>query len=351
MIIKQATLQDTSLFGKWDEYVSHHPLGSAYHYSAWLVAVSNVYEQGAIFFYAEDEHGIVGILPAAVIAPPLLPKSICSLPYCDMGHILSDSHAIEKALILHIQNYAHAKGISCIDYRSGLRETPFTQTETAELTGKKVSMKMQLAASSTEQMASYKSKLRSQINKSIKNGCTIKLAQDISLLDDFYAVFSRNMRDLGSPTHKKCWFKQIMLNYQEKVCMGVVYHAGKAIGAGIILCHPTMCSIPWASTIAQYNKLAPNMLLYATLIGYAADSGCSVFDFGRSTLNEGTYRFKKQWGAEAFALDWFELGHAEVNTDIKGTSPARRLVEQIWRKLPLPVSTAVGSSVRGYISL
>ena len=351
MNIKIATLQDTALLTRWDEYVIRHDCGSAYHFSAWLVAVSNVYEQEAVFFYAEDEQGIIGVLPAAVIAPPLLPKSICSLPYCDMGHILSDSSDVEKALILHLQEYAKTKGISCIDYRSGLRETHFTKAETSELTGKKVSMKMPLAPSSTEQMANYKSKLRSQINKSSKNGCTIKLAQDVSLLDDFYAVFSRNMRDLGSPTHKKCWFKHIMLSYQDKVCMGVVYHEGKAIGAGIILCHPTMCSIPWASTIAEYNKLAPNMLLYATLIGYAADSGCTTFDFGRSTLNEGTYRFKKQWGAEPFALDWFELGHAEVDVETKGPSAARRLVEQIWRKLPLPLSTAVGSSVRGYISL
>jgi lipid II:glycine glycyltransferase (peptidoglycan interpeptide bridge formation enzyme) len=39
------------------------------------------------------------------------------------------------------------------------------------------------------------------------------------------------------------------------------------------------------------------MLLYWTMIRDSIERGYKVFDFGRSTPNEGTYNFKKQWGA------------------------------------------------------
>jgi hypothetical protein len=36
----------------------------------------------------------------------------------------------------------------------------------------------------------------------------------------------------------------------------------------------------------------------------AAARGCTTFDFGRSTPNEGTYKFKEQWGASPVPLYW-----------------------------------------------
>jgi hypothetical protein len=46
------------------------------------------------------------------------------------------------------------------------------------------------------------------------------------------------------------------------------------------------------------------------------------FDFGRSTMNEGTYKFKKQWGCEPTQLHWSEIasGHVVENEVTYATS-------------------------------
>ena len=55
---------------------------------------------------------------------------------------------------------------------------------------------------------------------------------------------------------------------------------------------------------ARTRELCPNHLLYWSIIETAIAAGCEVLDFGRSTPNEGTYKFKEQWGAEPLTLHW-----------------------------------------------
>ena len=85
-----------------------------------------------------------------------------------------------------------------------------------------------------------------------------------------------------------------------------------------------------------------------------------TFDFGRSTFGEGTYRFKAQWGAEPQLLNWYDaakqsqqdfemLSNNERESAPKGR--LRPLVESIWAKLPLSVTTSVGPRIRKHISL
>ena len=352
MNISITYLNDRTAIKQWHNYINDHPQATAYHNIAWLQAVETTYQQQALLIMAYEAGRVVGVLPLVIMKRPLVQNAICALPYCDMGHALGTDDHITQGLETFAQEYASKHGFSHLDYRNGSSMTAITADQMNEYNGQKVTMKMPLASSSEAQMASYKSKLRSQIRKAEKNGLTIKLTHKTDLLSDFYRVFSHNMRDLGSPTHSKCWFANIMTFYQKKACMAVVYQGDIPIGAGIILMHGNLCSIPWASTVAQYNRLAPNMMLYADLIGFAADHGMQYFDFGRSTLNEGTYKFKKQWGAVPYPLQWVDLCNP-VSSSPQGTgdSAVKATLIQVWRNLPLSVTTTVGSRVRGYISL
>jgi hypothetical protein len=88
------------------------------------------------------------------------------------------------------------------------------------------------------------------------------------------------------------------------------------------------------------------------VLSEAITKGAQVFDFGRSTVNEGTYNFKKQWGSQPAPLHWatYEGGNLVEVLDI-GKSKARDLVESIWKKLPLWLVNYVGPKVRKFVSL
>jgi len=210
-------------------------------------------------------------------------------------------------------------------------------------------MILPLPGSSEQLWRSFKSKLRSQVRKAEKNDLRFRWGK-LEDLPDFYRVFSRNMHVLGSPVHSKAWIKEVLVNYGENGRMGLVFNGDQLVGCGIIIFTNHTVSIPWASTLREYNRLSPNMMLYWNFLKYSADNEKRVFDFGRSTFNEGTYRFKKQWGAEPEPLFWYRLSRRKTE---EGSSQgrARNRLERIWQKMPLGIVNYIGPKVRKYISL
>ena len=208
-------------------------------------------------------------------------------------------------------------------------------------------------------MASFKSKLRSQVRKPGRDGLYARLG-GLELVDDFYPVFEENMRDLGSPVHSKEWIKSILEAYDSRARCGLVYMPdGSPAACGIILLHDYTVSIPWASSLRRFNRYSPNMLLYWSFLEYAADNGFAFFDFGRSTPGEGTYKFKEQWGARPEPLAWMQInpGSGKVepirqgNDQERAQSGLRNIAEKIFQSMPVPAATFVGSRIRKYISL
>ncbi len=94
------------------------------------------------------------------------------------------------------------------------------------------------------------------------------------------------------------------------------------------------------------------MLLYWNFLKYASGNGYARFDFGRSTANEGTYKFKAQWGAKPVPLHWSYIlvNNKELNFDTPG-SAKRKQIERLWQNLPLEMANCIGPAIRKHISL
>lgn len=353
--VKQATLSDHA---RWDEFVENHPDASPYHLSAWLKAVETAYQHRCFYLIAEQENTLIGILPLVIIKPPLLSGSLCSLPFCDVGGVLSHNEQAAAELLKAATAIAqqHTSGKMALRASAPVSTEPAPDSKPdpgSEAQNQKVRMLLNLPESAEQLFASFKAKLRSQVRKAEKNGISYRQANDQYALDAFYTVMQANMRLLGSPVHAKQWFEQIIHQYGDKAQIGLAEKDGLVIGAAIILLCGQTVTVPWASTLAEYNRLSPNMLLYWGLLSYAADNGYKRFDFGRSSIGEGTYRFKKQWGATPIALDWKEYDQQGLVTvsAAPGNSKLRPLIASTWAKLPEPITNKLGPIFRRYISL
>jgi FemAB-related protein (PEP-CTERM system-associated) len=339
-------------FTVWDEYVKQHSSASAYHRIAWMQAVEGGYKHKCFYWIAKQSDGtVVGILPTVLIAPPFSKGNLCALPFCDVGGILADNDEVHTGLLNQALQYCKEQNIEVFDNRSSVKSEQLLDDE--DLPATKVRMLMDLPEDSDALFSGFKSKLRSQIRKSEKNGLTAQTGNSSLFVNEFYQVFTRNMRDLGSPVHSKKWFEQIISSYGEDAIIATVYSDNQIVGAGIVLFNGEKACIPWASTNADFNRLAPNMLLYWTLLKYVNDRGCKEFDFGRSTLGEGTFKFKKQWGAKPELLKWQKYNSAGqlIEESAGEVGKLRTLVENIWRKLPVNISEYIGPKIRKYISL
>lgn len=336
-----------------DALVRRVPGQSPYLLSGWRRAVSKAYGYQSAALVWREAGEVLGFLAYCTVKDPFGRSQAVALPYCDIGGPVALNRGIADAL------QAYFAGTVCSAQARGgdLRvQGERAGEDEQQLVGKKVNMLLALPDNEDALLAAYPPKLRSQIKKAGKNGLNAEIRTDATGLDDFYQVYSRNMHRLGSPAHSQAWFAAVLAEYQQQdeAILALVYLGQQVVGAAIVLRCGEQAVIPWASTLAEYNSLAPNMLLYWSVQAWLCQNGVRVFDFGRSTYGEGTYRFKKQWGAEPGLLHWQRFDHAGQSINaaaVTSDGKIRALAERVWRTLPEPLMTALGSALRRYITL
>ncbi len=291
---------------------------------------------------AEDGAGkILGILPLVHLASVLFGNFIVSMPYFNYGGICADTPEAGRELFKEAVRIAEKEGAEHIE----MRHTRPTDLDVKEKRAK-VSMKLSLPGTSGELWKSFPSKLRNQINRPLKESMLARVGGHEEL-DDFYKVFSANMRDLGTPVYPKDFFRNILNEFPDTAWIITVrLKNGGPAAAGFFTGFKDTVEIPWASSLRSCNKYAPNMLLYWTGLKTAAGKGYKVFDFGRSTPGEGTYRFKEQWGAVPAQLYWhYWVRNNGPMPELNPKNPRYRLGIKLWKKLPVGLTRIMGPMI------
>jgi hypothetical protein len=84
------------------------------------------------------------------------------------------------------------------------------------------------------------------------------------------------------------------------------------------------------------------MLMYRQLLDRSVRRGQRVFDFGRSTVDSGTFRFKKQWGASADPAVWqYAMKEGDVR-DMRPDHPRFQRAIRLWQRLPVRLTRYLG---------
>ena len=157
------------------------------------------------------------------------------------------------------------------------------------------------------------------------------------------------MRDLGTPTQPLALFEALAETFPSDVWFGCAYDGKRPIAAGCGLRGRDELEMTWAASLAQYNALAPNMLLYWAFMERAAEQGLSTFNFGRCTPGSGTHRFKQQWGTRDEQLWWYQSGGASGAATPSPTDGKYSLGPRLWKHLPERVATVLGPHIVRYI--
>jgi hypothetical protein len=159
------------------------------------------------------------------------------------------------------------------------------------------------------------------------------------------------MRDLGSPVHSKKFFATMFAQFGEQARIVLVREGQQPIGGLVCLFFKKTATVPWASSLRQFLAKCPNNLAYWEAMQYASARGCTMFDFGRSTVGSGTYQFKRQWGAEPIQIYGQMLGRKDQRTmGPHAESPLLQAAAQFWKRLPVSLSRVIGPRIRKYIT-
>lgn len=325
----------------WDRYVTASDSASCYHLSRWKNVIEESFGHKTFYLFSTDGDGnINGMLPLVMMRSFLFGNFMVSLPYFNYGGVCADTPEIAMGLIDDAVVLARREGSSHIELRHTCHLNGLPEKKG------KVSMRLELCGNPDELWARFPSKLRSQIRRAQKEGMVARFGRENELAA-FYRVFSTNMRDLGTPVYGISFFRNILKTFPESSWICTIYDKeDRPVASGFLMEFKGMLEIPWASSLRDFNHLSPNMLLYWSVLSSACRRNISVFDFGRSTPGEGTYRFKEQWGAKPVQLYWhYWMRDGRTLPELNPKNPKYSLAMQIWKRLPVAITKVIGPTI------
>ena len=318
----------------WDAFVNTRADAAGYHAWNWRRVFTNAFGHEPVYLIARHGQQVAGVLPLVQIKSLLFGNSLTSLPFLNYGGVIADTAGTAEKLIAAASEQAQARRCKHVELRHVARQFPHLPCKTH-----KVAMHLPLTVSIWDDLDR---KVRNQIRKAEKSGLVVERGGE-ELLGDFYTVFARNMRDLGTPVYSRRLFEEVLRTFPDRAQLHIVRLKDQPIAAGLTYRTQSMVQLPWASSIREFNSLCANVLLYWDAIQFAQSSGAGVFDMGRSTPNEGTFKFKAQWGAVPVPLHWeYQLSSAGSLPNVSPANPKFQLAIALWQKLPLGVATRVG---------
>jgi FemAB-related protein (PEP-CTERM system-associated) len=324
----------------WDAYVGTRPEASGYHLWAWRRVFERAFGHRTVYLAALRGDAITGILPLVLFRSALFGKFAISLPFVNYGGIVADDEEAARALLTSASEAARTAGCTHLELRHTTRRFEDLPCKTH-----KVGMFLPIEGDEAALWAGLDRKVRNQVRKAEKSGLTAVVG-GAELLDGFYTVFAENMRDLGTPVYSPRFFREVFAAVPDACRVFAVRNVGTTVAAGIGYRHGTSIEVPWASSLRAFRALSPNNLMYWSVLKWAAAEGLRVLDFARSTPEEGTFHYKRQWGAEPAPLHWeYALFAGHRLPDQSPKNPKFRYAIEIWKRLPLALTTRLGPHI------
>jgi FemAB-related protein (PEP-CTERM system-associated) len=337
--VEGAALQAPAIAGDWRELTVAR--GAFCSDLGWLHALAQGMKHDPYGLIARRKQKIVGVLPLAFIKSALFGKFLVSLPYVNTAGLVATDDEVAGALIEGAAVLADRLDVRYLELR---HETEWTHTRFTHQQTEKVHMRLSLPESSDELWKQLTPKVRNQIRKGEKQDFDVRWG-GLEQCGDFYKVFSRNMRDLGTPVFSRRLFEAILEQFPQQAEFCTLHADEKPVATALLVHGSHVTQVPSASALREFNSKNANMFLYWQLLCRAIGRGQPRFDFGRSSTDSNTFRFKKQWGAQPEPAIWqYYVRRGDVS-DMRPESRKYRYLIKVWQHLPVGVTRWIGPPI------
>jgi FemAB-related protein (PEP-CTERM system-associated) len=324
---------ETYLVRGGNSHLSRHP--------AWLPILERSMGHTPYCLEAVRDEQTTGFLLLAHVRSLLFGRFLVSLPYVNYGGPIADDEATARGLIDHAVQLADRLGVRYLELRNerAISHPALTASRTD-----KVHMRLNLPAKADLLWDGLSAKVRNQVRKGQKSELTF-ISGGAELLSEYYTVFSENMRDLGTPVFGRGLFGHTLRELGDRAELCVVRTAQQPVAAALLLHGWGVTEVPSASCLRKFNHTCANMLLYWNLLERAIARAQSCFDFGRSSKDSNTFRFKKQWGAEPVQAAWQYYVRSGHVSEMRQDNPRYQRLIRAWQRLPVWLTRLIGPSI------
>ena len=308
----------------------------------WLNVFGQTFGHTPYFIEARTPDGIpLGHLPLCLVQSRLFGRFLVSLPYLNSSGVATSFPDVATQLVDRAVRLADELDVRHLELR---HEQPIKSTHFNDVMDRKVHMRLDLPSDIPTLWGGLKAKVRNQVRKGEKHDLRIEWGTHPAIVRDFYSVFSHNMRDLGTPVYPRSLFETILAQFS---CaeLAVTYFENKPIAAAYLQHDEAATCVPSASSLRHYNWTNANMWMYWQLLSRAITRKAIVFDFGRSTVGEGTYKFKKQWGSLPCSATWQYYCRSGERQAVRPDNPKYQRMIRVWQHLPIWIANLLGPKI------
>ncbi|HJT77823.1 MAG TPA: FemAB family XrtA/PEP-CTERM system-associated protein [Gemmataceae bacterium] len=321
------------LLGQGPASLTRHP--------AWLTILRRGLGHVPYLLEASEEGRTCGVLPLALVRGPLFGRFLVGLPYVNSGGVTADNDRAAYELVERAAGLADDLRVRFLELR---HEQPLDHPRLTGRMTSKVHMRLPLPATADALWRGLNGKARNQVRKARKQGVTVAWG-GLDLLDAFYAVFSRNMRDLGTPVYGRGLFRAVLEEFPGRADLCVARLGPRPVAAALLLHGNGVSDVPSASSLRPYNHTCANTLLYWHLLERSVERGQQVFDFGRCTRGGSLFAFKAGWGAQPEPAVWQYYVRSGTVGDMRPDNPRYGRLIRLWQRLPVALTRLLGPAI------
>lgn len=327
---------DAQAAAAWDDYIQRAPSATFFHRAGWKTVLEQAFGHKTYYLYAQDESGIVGVLPLAQVKSALFGNTLSSLPFCVYGGIVADTEQAARALREEACRLAQELDVGALEMRNISPSNTDWPVKELYFTFRKA-----IDPSDELNLKAIPNRQRAMVRKGIDEGLLSEWDQGT---DRMYRVYSESVRNLGTPVFSSRYLRILHQVFARDCSVLMITHQSRDVAA-VLSFYFRDEVIPYygGSTSEARDLKGVNHFMYWELMRHSAAQGYRLFDFGRSKAGTGPFSFKKNFGFTPQPLPYeYYLVRSSAVPDVNPLNPKYRLMINVWSKLPLPVANVLG---------
>lgn len=294
---------------EFDQFNETHPYGHFLQSREWA-AVKPSWKQEVLV--SRDSTGqIKGVMSVLIRKLPLFGKSLMYAargPVCDphdkatLADLLAQAKELAKQHKCYVLKADPQVLIADSEYEKNLLDLGCKISRSHENYAglqPRFVFRLNIEGKTEEELInSFHHKTRYNIRLAGRKGVEIRMGtvEDVKIFHDLITV--TGIRD-GFIVRTKEYYEEVLRAMGDNARLYMAYHEGQCIAATIAICYGDKCWYLYGASANEHRNLMPNYLLQWSMIQWAVERGCRIYDFRGvpGDLSEdnpmiGLYKFK-----------------------------------------------------------
>jgi len=322
---------------RWDAYVLGHERATFFHQTSWRRVLERAFPHRAHYLYTMRDGAVSGVLPLFASGEKPFSRALSSVPVGVAGGVLASDDESARILRAGARAIAEREKIGYIEYKSEKRVFDDLKTKDDLYFG----FRQELFDDREKQLNAIPRKSRAVLREGERARLTFEYNR--TDLEPFLDLYALSLRNLGTPMFPRELFVASLEELGDRCDFASVRESGRVVGVVMNYYFRDVMLPFFAGVLPDARDVGVNNYIYWCMLETGYARGFRTFDFGRSKKDTGPFKFKENFGMAPIPLEYqYDLVLVDELPNINPTNPKYAKAIETWKKLPVPLTRAIG---------